>query len=158
MTSSNGNNFLCHWSFVRRIHRSPVNSPHTGHGVTRSFDGIFDLRPNKRLSKQWWGWWFEMLSSSSWRHCNGMSNPLENNGWDYLPMSLSQFISVKRPWSLVFYCVDILFGNRSQFPFHSPNTENIISREKSFVELFWCNIKICLYFTSFLGNFHRLWK
>ena len=27
--------------------------------VTRSFDVFFDLRPNKRLSKQWWGWWFE---------------------------------------------------------------------------------------------------
>ena len=26
--------------------------------VTRSFDVFFDLHPNKRLSKQWWGWWF----------------------------------------------------------------------------------------------------
>ena len=25
--------------------------------VTRSFDVYFDLRPNKRLSKQSWGWW-----------------------------------------------------------------------------------------------------
>ena len=25
--------------------------------VTRSFDVFFDLRPNKRLSKQSWGWW-----------------------------------------------------------------------------------------------------
>ena len=25
--------------------------------VTRSFDVFFDLHPNKRLSKQWWGWW-----------------------------------------------------------------------------------------------------
>ena len=38
--------------------------------VTRSFDVFFDLRPNKRLSKQWWGWWFETLSCSLWRHCN----------------------------------------------------------------------------------------
>ena len=30
--------------------------------VTRTFDVFFDLRPNKRLSKQWWGWWFETLS------------------------------------------------------------------------------------------------
>ena len=29
--------------------------------VTRSFDVYFDLRPNKRLSKQSWGWWFETL-------------------------------------------------------------------------------------------------
>ena len=38
--------------------------------VTRSFDVFFDLRPNKRLSKQSWGWWFETLSRSLWRHCN----------------------------------------------------------------------------------------
>ena len=31
--------------------------------VTRSFDVFFDLRLNKRLSKQSWGWWFETLSS-----------------------------------------------------------------------------------------------
>ena len=30
--------------------------------VTRSFDVFFDLQPNKRLSKQWWGWWFETPS------------------------------------------------------------------------------------------------
>ena len=38
--------------------------------VTRSFDVFFDLRLNKRLSKQSWGWWFETPSSSLWRHCN----------------------------------------------------------------------------------------
>ena len=31
---------------------------------------FFDLHPNKRLSKQWWGWWFETLSRPLWRHCN----------------------------------------------------------------------------------------
>ena len=39
--------------------------------VTRSFDVYFDLRPNKWLSKQSWGWWFETLSCSLWRHRNG---------------------------------------------------------------------------------------
>ena len=38
--------------------------------VTRSFDIFFDVHPNKRLSKQSWGWWFETLSRSLWRHCN----------------------------------------------------------------------------------------
>ena len=52
------------------------NSPVTGEfptqrPVTRSFDVFFDLRPNKRLSKHWWGWWFETPSRSLWRHCNG---------------------------------------------------------------------------------------
>ena len=38
--------------------------------VTRSFDVFFDLRLNKRLSKQSWGWWFEMPLCPLWRHCN----------------------------------------------------------------------------------------
>ena len=54
------------------------NSPVTGEfptqrPVTRSFDVYFDLRPNERLSKQWWGWWFETLSRSLWRHRNETS-------------------------------------------------------------------------------------
>ena len=38
--------------------------------VTRSFDVFFDVRRNKQLSKQSWGWWFETLSPSLWRHRN----------------------------------------------------------------------------------------
>ena len=41
--------------------------------VTQSFDVFFDLRLNKRLSKQLWGWWFEMLSHPLWRPCNVMT-------------------------------------------------------------------------------------
>ena len=69
MTSSNGN--------IYRV-TGPLCGEFTGPGefpaqkpVTRSFDVFFDLRPNKRLSKQPWGWWFETLSWSLWRHCNG---------------------------------------------------------------------------------------
>ena len=40
--------------------------------VTRSFDIFFDLRLNKRLSKQSWGWLFETPSRSLWRHCNDL--------------------------------------------------------------------------------------
>ena len=38
--------------------------------VTRGFDVFFDLRLNKRLSKQPWGWWFETPSWSLLRQCN----------------------------------------------------------------------------------------
>ena len=41
--------------------------------VTRSFDVFFDLRLNKRLSKQSWGWWFETLSRPLWRHRNAFN-------------------------------------------------------------------------------------
>ena len=59
------------------------NSPVSGEfpaqrPVTRSFDVLFDLRLNKPLSKQWWGWWFETLSRPSWRHCNAYRNRGQN--------------------------------------------------------------------------------
>ena len=43
----------------------PVQMP-----VTQSFNVFFDLRLNTRLSKQWWGWWFETPSCPLWHHCN----------------------------------------------------------------------------------------
>ena len=51
------------------------NSPVTGEflaqrPVTRSFDIFFDLRLNKMLSKQSWGWWFETALPPLWRHGN----------------------------------------------------------------------------------------
>ena len=51
------------------------NSPVSGdflaqRPVTRSFDVFFDLHPNKRLSKQSWGWWFETPTCPLWYHCN----------------------------------------------------------------------------------------
>ena len=51
------------------------NSPVTGgfpsrRPVTRSFDVFFDLRLNKRLSKQSRRRRYETLSCSLWRHCN----------------------------------------------------------------------------------------
>ena len=55
------------------------NSPVSGEfpaqrPVTRSFDVFFDLCPNKQLSKQSWGWWFETPSGSLWRHSKGKFN------------------------------------------------------------------------------------
>ena len=49
------------------------NSPVTGEfpvqrPMTQSFDVFFNLRPNKQLSKQSWGWLFEMPLRSLWRH------------------------------------------------------------------------------------------
>ena len=68
MTSSNGN-------ISALLALCVENSPVTGEfpaqrPVSRSFDVFFDLRQNKRLSKQSWSWWFETLSCSLWRHYN----------------------------------------------------------------------------------------
>ena len=50
---------------------SPVHGEFpTQRPVTRGFDVYFDMHPNKRLSKQTWGWWFETPSCPLWRHCN----------------------------------------------------------------------------------------
>ena len=72
MTSSNGNIF--------RV-TSPLCGEFTGPGefalqrpATRSFDVFFDLRLNKRLSEQPWGWWFETLLWSLWRQCNAKNS------------------------------------------------------------------------------------
>ena len=62
--------FPRYWPFVRGIHQSPVNSPYKGQwrgGLM--FSLICAL--NKRLNKQWWGWWFQMPSRPLWCHCNG---------------------------------------------------------------------------------------
>ena len=40
--------------------------------VTRSFDVFFDLRLNKRLSKQSWGCWLETLWRPLWRQRNDL--------------------------------------------------------------------------------------
>ena len=44
--------------------------------VTRSYDAFFDLRLNKRLSKESWGWWFETPSRPVWLHCNTVYVPV----------------------------------------------------------------------------------
>ena len=69
MTPSNGNIF--------RV-TGPLCGEFTGPGefptqrqVTRSFDVFLDLRLNKRLNKQSWGWWFQTLLRPFWRHRNG---------------------------------------------------------------------------------------
>ena len=71
MTSSNGNIFHV---------TGPLCGEFTGRlwipRTKASFDVFFDLRLNKRLSKQSWGWWFETPSYSSWRHCNALKLPV----------------------------------------------------------------------------------
>ena len=68
MTSSNGKNSL---SLALCVENSPVTGEFPApRPVTRSFEVFFDLRLNKRLSKQWLGWWLETQSCSLRRHCS----------------------------------------------------------------------------------------
>ena len=67
--------------FERGIDRFPAQRP-----VTRSVGVFLDLRLNKWLSKQSWGWWFEMPSRPLWRHCNDrFTTPASNLGDGYTP-------------------------------------------------------------------------
>ena len=72
MTSSNGNIFRVTDHLCGKF-TGPGEFP-AQRPVTRSFDVFFDLRLNKRLSKQPWGWWFETPAWSLWRHRNGSNN------------------------------------------------------------------------------------
>ena len=73
--------FSRYWPFVRGIHRW---IPHTKASDTELWC-FFDLRLNKRLSKQAWGWWFETLSRPLCRHCNivvyGRTSSKIASGW-----------------------------------------------------------------------------
>ena len=103
MTSSNENIFcvtghLCGDEF-------PTQRP-----VTQSFDVFFDLRLNKRLSKQSWGWWFDTLSCPFWRHCNERRRCFS---WGYLDSCMHKclcewfdIIDTKYQWSWKMYTLD----------------------------------------------------
>ena len=54
--------------------------------MTRSFDVFLELHLNKRLSKQWWGWWFETPSRQSWHRCNAFDSVQRfwNIVWQYI--------------------------------------------------------------------------
>ena len=56
--------FLRYWPFVRGIHQWPVDTQHKGQWRGAL---MFDLRLNKRLSKQSRRWWFETPLRSLWR-------------------------------------------------------------------------------------------
>ena len=72
---------------------STGNSPVTGEfpaqrPVTQSFDIFFDMRPNKRLSKQARRWWLETPSGPLWRHCNEYSE----NYWYYSSEKVNDYL------------------------------------------------------------------
>ena len=62
ITSSNGNIFRVTGHLFGEFTGTKASA--------RSFDVLFDLCLNKRLSKQSLGWWFETPSRLLWRHCN----------------------------------------------------------------------------------------
>ena len=88
------------------------NSPVTGEfpaqrPETRSFDVVFDLHLNKRLSKQSLGWWFKTQSRPLWRHCNVNASHLKIRYHE-----VGENFICKHIWKLLFYLsisIDILY-------------------------------------------------
>ena len=91
----------------------------------RSFDVLFYLSSNKRLSKEWWGWWFETPSRSLWRHRNdiltsysllgllcGRERPHQHNRWitSYVIASCGYFDSI-----CSYYKHHEVFNNHKKF-------------------------------------------
>ena len=110
MTSSNGNIFRVTGHLCGEF-TAPGEFP-AQRPVTRSFDVFFDLRLNKRLSKQSWGWWFETLSRSLWRHCNEIvrawPEPIKR-----LPLWVDRLLTASW-WSVIMY----LKQNPVPMPWH----------------------------------------
>ena len=115
MTSSNGN--------ILRV-TGPLCGEFTGPGefptqrpVTRSFDVYFDLRLNKRLCKQSWGWWFETLLCPLWRHSNEMwfeSSLIIMAGNNSPPPTKGSVIRK------IFPCHDVILSRNDTYPDITP--------------------------------------
>ena len=85
MTLSNGNIFRVTGHLCGEF-TGPGEFP-TQRPVTWSFDVYFDLRPNKRLSKQSLGWWFETLSPPLLRHRNAFTIGV----WEWINTPIPSF-------------------------------------------------------------------
>ena len=68
--------FPCYWPFVKRIHRSSVNSPHKGQWREALKFSLICVRTNGWVNTRW----FETPLPSLWRHCSDFHawTPLDN--------------------------------------------------------------------------------
>ena len=96
--------------------------------VTRSFDVYFDLHPNKRLSKQSWGWWFGTLSLhydvivmyAIWWHTHGLilapvipwcpTAPKRHLKQCWLIIIINMFIGCVGTHLRQYHCSDVIMG------------------------------------------------
>ena len=91
MTSSNGNIFrvtglLCGaFTSYRWIPRTKASDAELWYF-------LWSLSEKKRMSRQWWGWWFETPSYPLWRHCNE-DMTMDTRPWGRLMGA--RFISLK---------------------------------------------------------------
>ena len=128
------------------------NSPITGkfpaqRPVTRSFNVYFDLRPNKRLSKQSRSWWFETQWCPLWRHCNVKANrkqhitrlAMNKVMWSSM-MSSQNFANVENFWQLYLRVTQYSLFTTSYKSFYtSISSASLVSNVKPH----FCPTRIC---------------
>ena len=93
--------------------------------ATWSFDVFFDLRLNKRLSKQSRRRWFEMASRSLWRHCN--DTPLKLNDIPSWSMAVCHNDTCEKPH---FLDIRNISFRTSEITYKYNNAIQAISKEK----------------------------
>ena len=108
MTSSNENIFRVTGPLCGGF-TGPGESP-TQRPVTRSFGVFFDLRLNKRLSKQPWGWWFETLSWSLWRQCNELGLFVACEKWIILYKHAGKEYLILDFWEISKRLIDVTYS------------------------------------------------
>ena len=84
------------------------NSPVSGEfpaqrPVTWSFDVLFDMRPNKRLSKQWRRRWFETPSRSLWQSLKWISASDSVTYSSYVDVIVNPWLGVISLWAFHYW-------------------------------------------------------
>ena len=116
--------FPRYWPFVRGIHRSRW-IPSTKASDAELWCFLWSA-PDKRLSKQPWGWWFETPSWSLWRQCN------VNLHSKYSTITVGYFLLLFPCLSRQFRLKDYSIG-KTAMPDHIANSR-VVSNYKCFPE------------------------
>ena len=104
--------------------------------VARSFDVFFDLRLNKRLSKQSWGCWFETPSRPLWRNCNDIFSksvwlsmtPYHLHGSDYFFHDRRWDVAKSCGTSIVYLPVNLFIGGSVRIDYQIPHILHLLDR------------------------------
>ena len=124
--------FPRNWPFVRGKFTVPRWVPRT----KASEAGLwcfFDIRLNKRLCKQSWGWWFETLSRLLWRLCNGH---IKGSAFPAVYYIIHGFFSVLKKCNPMVTKINSLCIIKAVHYYHERQGCNQIDQKKQYEEQF----------------------
>ena len=123
------------------IHWSLVNSPHKGQW---------------RLSKQWWGWWFETPSRALWRHCNekGIARISEAHSakLPYLSRTLNWYLICNFS---IFHSQTHICSWNLQHSSRGQWVKMVLLQEAIYIDESFCNFAQCMAVCCDLTEFHN---